>query len=84
MDYSRYKDLKIRRLEPGILELVMGEEGGKLSTATAIALFLPRRKTGPMHLTQGNAADAPECEERIKGNCTCIRNNADTDGEEDY
>src|SRR6185436_6813115 len=35
MDYSRYKDLKIRRLEPGILELVMGEEGGKLSTATA-------------------------------------------------
>ena len=34
MDYSRYKDLKIRRLEPGILELVMGEEGGKLSTAT--------------------------------------------------
>src|SRR5258706_6415996 len=35
MDYSRYKELKIRRLEPGILELVMGEEGGKLSTATA-------------------------------------------------
>ena len=35
MDYSRYQDLKIRRLEPGILELVMGEEGGKLSTATA-------------------------------------------------
>ena len=34
MDYSRYKDLKIRRLEPGILELVMGEDGGKLSTAT--------------------------------------------------
>src|SRR5258706_140278 len=34
MDYSRYRDLKIRRLEPGILELVMGEEGGKLSTAT--------------------------------------------------
>ena len=34
MDYSRYKELKIRRLEPGILELVMGEEGGKLSTAT--------------------------------------------------
>ena len=33
MDYSRYKDLKVRRLEPGILELVMGEEG-KLSTAT--------------------------------------------------
>ena len=34
MDYSRYTDLKVRRLEPGILELVMGEEG-KLSTATA-------------------------------------------------
>ena len=30
-----YRDLKIRRLEPGILEIVMGEEGGKLSTATA-------------------------------------------------
>ena len=36
MDYSRYKELKVRRLEPGILELVMGEEGGKLSTATAV------------------------------------------------
>src|SRR5262245_34360425 len=35
MDYSRYKELKVRRLEPGILELVMGEEGTKLSTATA-------------------------------------------------
>ena len=35
MDYSRYTDLKVRRLEPGILELVMGEEGAKLSTATA-------------------------------------------------
>jgi enoyl-CoA hydratase len=35
MDYSRYIDLKVRRLEPGILELVMGEEGAKLSTATA-------------------------------------------------
>ena len=34
MDYSRYQDLKIRRLEPGILEIAMGEEG-KLSTATA-------------------------------------------------
>jgi len=33
MDYSKYRDLKIRRLEPGILELAMGEEG-KLSTAT--------------------------------------------------
>jgi len=35
MDYTRYQDLKVRRLEPGILELVMGEEGEKLSTATA-------------------------------------------------
>ena len=26
MDYSKYQDLKIRRLEPGILEIVMGEE----------------------------------------------------------
>ena len=34
MDYSKYTDLKIRRLEPGILELAMGEEG-RLSTATA-------------------------------------------------
>ena len=33
MDYSKYQDLKIRRIEPGILELAMGEEG-KLSTAT--------------------------------------------------
>src|ERR1043165_5287447 len=36
MDYSSYKDLKISRLEPGILEIVMGEEG-KLATATARA-----------------------------------------------
>jgi len=35
MDYSTYHDLKIRRLEPGIVEIVMGEEGAKLSTATA-------------------------------------------------
>lgn len=35
MDYAKYQDLKIRRLEPGILEIVMGEEGAKLSTATA-------------------------------------------------
>jgi enoyl-CoA hydratase len=34
MNYSTYQDLKIRRLEPGILEIVMGEEG-KLSIATA-------------------------------------------------
>jgi enoyl-CoA hydratase len=36
MDYSAYQDLKIRRLEPGILEIVMGEEG-KLAVATARA-----------------------------------------------
>jgi len=35
MDYSQYQDLTIRRLEPGIIEIVMGEEGAKLSTATA-------------------------------------------------
>ena len=36
MDYSTYKDLKVRTLEPGILEIVMGEEG-KLAVATARA-----------------------------------------------
>jgi enoyl-CoA hydratase len=36
IDYASYQDLKIRRLEPGILEIVMGEEG-KLATATARA-----------------------------------------------
>ena len=36
MDYSSYKDLKVRSLEPGILEIVMGEEG-KLAVATANA-----------------------------------------------
>jgi enoyl-CoA hydratase len=36
MDYSSYQDLKIRRLEDGILEIVMGEEG-KLAVATARA-----------------------------------------------
>jgi enoyl-CoA hydratase len=36
MDYSSYKDLKVRALEPGILEIVMGEEG-KLAVATANA-----------------------------------------------
>ncbi|MGE0873684.1 MAG: enoyl-CoA hydratase/isomerase family protein [Burkholderiales bacterium] len=35
MDYSKYSDLHIRLIEPGILEIVMGEEGAKLSTATA-------------------------------------------------
>jgi enoyl-CoA hydratase len=36
MDYSAYRDLKVRKLEPGILEIVMGEEG-KLAVATANA-----------------------------------------------
>ena len=36
MDYSSYKDLTVRTLEPGILEVVMGEEG-KLAVATANA-----------------------------------------------
>jgi enoyl-CoA hydratase len=36
MDYSSYQDLKIRQLEPGILEIVMGEEG-KLAVATVRA-----------------------------------------------
>jgi enoyl-CoA hydratase len=36
MDYSSYQDLKVRRLEAGIVEVVMGEEG-KLATATANA-----------------------------------------------
>ncbi|HYG54760.1 MAG TPA: enoyl-CoA hydratase/isomerase family protein [Burkholderiales bacterium] len=36
MDYSRYKDLQIRRVEPGILDIAMGEEG-KLAVATARA-----------------------------------------------
>ena len=36
MDYSSYSDLKVRTIEPGILEIVMGEEG-KLAVATARA-----------------------------------------------
>lgn len=36
MDYSAYQDLKARLVEPGILEIVMGEEG-RLATATARA-----------------------------------------------
>jgi enoyl-CoA hydratase len=36
MDYSAYQDLHLRQLEPGILEIVMGEEG-KLAVATARA-----------------------------------------------
>jgi len=32
--YANYRELKFRRIEPGILEIVMGEEG-KLSVATA-------------------------------------------------
>jgi enoyl-CoA hydratase len=35
VDYSAYRELHVRRLEPGILEIVMGEEGGKLSITTA-------------------------------------------------
>src|ERR687888_1404694 len=35
MDYSAYRELHVRRLEPGILEIVMGEEGGKLSITNA-------------------------------------------------
>src|SRR5512135_2459538 len=35
MDYSKYQDLKVHRVEPGIVEIVMGEDGAKLSTATA-------------------------------------------------
>src|SRR2546423_12082045 len=35
MDYSDYKELHVCRVEPGILEIVMGEEGGKLSVTTA-------------------------------------------------
>jgi enoyl-CoA hydratase len=35
MDYSDYKELHVRRVEPGILEIVMGEEGGKLSITSA-------------------------------------------------
>ena len=36
MDYSKYQDLQCRLIEPGILEIVMGEEG-KLAVATARA-----------------------------------------------
>ncbi|SRR5690606_21252540 len=36
MEYSGYRELKIRTVEPGVLEIVMGEEG-KLSVATARA-----------------------------------------------
>src|SRR3954462_8417591 len=36
MDYSGYHDLHVRRIEPGILQIVMGEPG-KLATATARA-----------------------------------------------
>ena len=36
MDYTAYKDLQIRQIEPGILEIVMGEPG-KLAVATARA-----------------------------------------------
>ena len=35
MDYSGYEDLLIRRVEPGILEITMRAEEGKLSVTTA-------------------------------------------------
>jgi enoyl-CoA hydratase len=35
MDYSEYQELKIRRVEPGILEIVMRAEEGRLSVTTA-------------------------------------------------
>jgi enoyl-CoA hydratase len=35
MDYSSYEELRIRRAEPGILEIVMRAEPGKLSVTTA-------------------------------------------------
>jgi enoyl-CoA hydratase len=35
MDYSEYKELKIARVEPGILEIVMRAEPGKLSVTNA-------------------------------------------------
>src|SRR5256885_9668559 len=35
MDYSEYRELRIQRLEPGILEIVMRAEEGKLSVTTA-------------------------------------------------
>src|SRR3954463_7712531 len=35
MDYSEYRELRVRRLEPGILEIVMRAEPGKLSVTNA-------------------------------------------------
>src|SRR5919206_4987908 len=35
MDYSEYRELRIRRVEPGILEIVMRAEEGRLSVTTA-------------------------------------------------
>ena len=35
MDYTEYQELKVRRLEPGILEIVMRAEEGKLSVTNA-------------------------------------------------
>jgi enoyl-CoA hydratase len=35
MDYSSYQELKIRRVEPGILEILMRAEPGKLSVTNA-------------------------------------------------
>ncbi len=35
MDYTKYRELKIRRLEPGILEIAMGTDPAKLPTANS-------------------------------------------------
>jgi len=35
MDYAKYQDLRTRYVEPGILEITLGRDEGKLSTATA-------------------------------------------------
>jgi len=35
MDYSKYSELRIRRLEPGILEIAMGTDPARLPTANA-------------------------------------------------
>ena len=71
MDYSSYKDLKVRSLEPGILEIVMGEEG-KLAVATAnggmakvLALsYGERGESGELWKDQDSAH--PQTIERVK------------------
>jgi len=35
MDYSGYQELKVKQLEPGIIEIVMRAEEGKLSITNA-------------------------------------------------